>query len=474
MSLGITAKKEKDFSGWYSQILEKAELIDLRYNVKGFVVFRPLSALIIENMYDLWEKELQSKGHQPCFFPAIIPEENFRKESEHVEGFSPNVFWLKEIGEGGLALRPTSETAFYQLYHFWVRSWRDLPLKLYQRANIFRYETKATRPLLRGREFYWIESHNVFAQKKDAEAQVQEDINITEKNMHQKLGIPFLPLKRPQWDKFPGAEYTIGSDSLMPDGRVVQQPSTHLLNQSFAKSFDIKFIDKDKKEKYVWQTCYGPAMSRILASVIATHGDDSGLVLPFCISPAQVIIIPIYTNKNKSKIIKKAEEIKEKLTSHGLRAQIDNTEKTPGERFYNWELKGVPLRIEIGEKELTGKITLFLRDTKERIKVDIKDIEKQGNALDKRLKDKADKKFKDSILTCKNLYELKKAIKDRKIAKCSFCSIEKDGEKCAEIVEKEIQAFVRGIRYDKKETPAGKCILCNKKAKAVVYIAKSY
>jgi len=474
--ISFQRNKEINFSRWYSGILEKAEIVDIRYNVKGFTVIRPFGAEIIEKLYDLWEQELQKRRHKPCFFPTVIPEKNFKKEAEHVKGFSPEVFWLKPIGkgEGNLALRPTSETAFYQLYSLWIRSWRDLPLKLYQRANVFRLETKATRPLIRAREFLWIESHDAFSSREQAEAQVQEDIDITEKNMHEKLGIPFLALKRPDWDKFAGAEYTIGSDALMPDGKVIQQPSTHLLSQGFSKSFNIKFKDEKGNENLVWQTCYGPAMSRILASLIAVHGDDSGLVLPFNISPTQVVIIPIYTTKNKTRVLKKAQQIKEKLEKQNIKAEIDNTGKTPGDKFYHWELRGIPLRIELGEKELRGTLTLFLRDTKKRIKISVSGIKKQGEELDKRLKQKADKNFKSRITDCKTVEEIKKTLKERKIARCNFCSIEKKGEKCAETVEKKLSGFIQGTLHTQKEKPKGKCIFCGKKATAVVYIARSY
>jgi len=236
---GITVKKEENFSEWFTQVINKAELADLRYNLKGFVVFRPWSVLVMEKIYDLFEEELQKNGHLPCYFPSLIPKENFEKEAEHVKGFTPEVFWVtkaadKEL-EQELALRPTSETAFYKMYSTWIRSWRDLPLKLYQRAQVWRYETKATRPFIRSREFYWIEAHDCFATKEEAEQQVLQDIETTRKVMEEKLGIPFLPLRRPEWDKFAGALYTIGSDSLMPDGKVVQQPSTHMLGQGFAR-----------------------------------------------------------------------------------------------------------------------------------------------------------------------------------------------------------------------------------------------
>ena len=383
---GLSVKKEENFSKWYSEVIEKAEVTDIRSGIKGFIVIRPWGARIMENMYKLYEEALQKTDHQPSFFPIVIPEKNFKKEAEHVKGFSPQVFWLEKIkGEDKLALRPTSETVMYQMYALWIRSWRDLPFKLYQRANVYRYETKATRPLIRSREIYWIEAHNCFATKKQAEQQVQEDIKITEDVMHQKFGIPFLPIKRPQWDTFPGAEYTIGSDVFMPDGKLIQQPSTHFLGQGFAKSFNVKFKDKSGKEQYVWQTCYGPAISRILASVISTHGDNFGLILPFYIAPIQVIIVPIFTNKNKIKVIKESEKIKEKLLELGIKTEIDmDEEKRPGEKYYHWELKGVPFRLEIGGSELKEKkLTLFARDTRKKEKIAINNLSNIKNLGEK-------------------------------------------------------------------------------------------
>ena len=198
------------------------------------------------------------------------------------------------------------------MFSLWIRSWRDLPLKLYQRGSVFRLDTKATRPLIRSREILWIESHDAFATKQEAEAQVQEDIQTTEEVMHQKFGVPFLPMKRPEWDKFAGAEYTIGSDVLMPDGKLIQQPSTHLMGQKFSKVFDAKFKDEKGKEDFLWTTAYGPAISRILVSIIGIHGDDKGLVLPFCITPIKTVIIPIFTKNNKSTVLNYAKKFREK------------------------------------------------------------------------------------------------------------------------------------------------------------------
>ncbi len=476
---GITIKKDKNFSEWYQQVIDKADIVDIRYNVKGFIVIKSWGAMIIEEIYSLFEKELQKKGHKPVFFPTVIPEENFKMESEHVEGFTPQVFWLEKTqGKEKLALRPTSETAFYKLYSLWIRSHRDLPLKLYQRANIFRNETKATRPLIRAREFYWIEAHNCFATKKQAEEQVQEDIQITEKIMHQQLGIPFLPMKRPKWDTFAGAEYTVGSDVLMPDGKLIQQPSTHLLGQNFSKPFDIKFKNEKGEEEYVWQTCYGPAISRILASIISTHGDDNGLILPFCVSPIQTIIVPIFTKENKEKIIKESEKIKNILEKEGVKVEIDCSDKRPGEKYYEWELKGVPFRIEVGEKEIKEKkVILFYRDTKKKEKVSIKDLKKikeYGKELDKRILKKADDFLEKNITDCKNKEELELIMSSGGLARVNFCSTKKEGEKCAEYIEKKINAEVRGTIASKQEEANGKCIFCGKEAKEIVYIGKSY
>lgn len=258
--------KNRDFNSWYNEIVDKAELADIRYNVKGFVVFRPWSVIAMKAMYDIWEKELERRGHLPALFPAVIPESNFLTEKEHVEGFAPEVFWITEHGSGEkfeekLGLRPTSETAMYKMYSMWIRSYNDLPLKVYQSCQVWRHETKATKPFIRSREFHWIEAHDVFATREEAERQVIEDMEITQKCLLEQLGVPFLFFERPQWDKFAGAEKTFAADCLMPDGKVLQLPSTHFLGQNFAKAFNVKYTDKDGVEQYGWQTCYGDRKS---------------------------------------------------------------------------------------------------------------------------------------------------------------------------------------------------------------------
>jgi prolyl-tRNA synthetase len=477
---GITVKKDENFSEWYTQVVKKTELADLRYNVKGFLVFQPWSVLSMEKMYYYMERALQQKGHKPYWFPVVIPEKNLKKESSHVKGFTPEVFWINSHGnnepiEEKLALRPTSETAFYQMFSLWVRSYKDLPFKTYQRANVFRYETKATRPFLRSREFHWIEAHCAHATEQDAMKQVYEDMETTKEVLHDIYGLPFIFFQRPLWDKFPGAEKTFAADVLNPDGKVVQQPSTHLLKQTFAEAFNVKFRDKDEKEKYVHLTCYGPAISRIFASVIAVHGDDKGLRFPWEIAPLQVVIIPI---NDEEKINKLAEKLKKDISKFAS-AEIDYTDKRPGEKFNYWEMKGVPIRIDLGLKDIQNKkITLFRRDLNKKVVVNqnnvLNEIKKISRGITPNLTKKADKLFDNRIRNAKNLKEIKETIRQGAIARCAFCSLDKDGEKCAEIIEKEIEAQVRGTRLDEKEKPSGKCAVCGENAHHIVYIAKSY
>lgn len=478
---GLTARKSENFSEWFTQIVQKAELADLRYNVKGFLVFQPWSVLAMEKMYAFFESALQKKGHKPYWFPTLIPETNLKKESSHVKGFTPQVFWATEGGDTKfterLALRPTSETAFYQMFSLWIRSYKDLPFKTYQRANVFRYETKATRPFLRSREFHWIETHCVHATKDDAMKQVHEDMETTKEVLYDLFCLPFIFFERPAWDRFAGAERTFAADVLNPDGKVVQQPSTHLLSQEFPKGFDVKFKDKDEKDKYPWITCYGPAISRIFASVVIVHGDDKGLRFPWKIAPLKVVIVPIEDNE---KILSKAEELKRRISEvlGIINVEIDKSEKSAGEKFNHWEMKGVPLRIDLGKKEInTGKLSIFRRDLNKKEIIEEKDlilyINKIEKEFDSNLKKQADHIFDGLVKPAPNTKEIKKIIEEGGIARCHFCSIEKEGEKCAELIEKEIGAQVRGAKLG-EEKKNSKCAICNKAGKEIVYIARSY
>ncbi|MFA6420189.1 MAG: proline--tRNA ligase [archaeon] len=471
----------KQPSEWYTEIIKEAELADIRYGVKGCLVFQHWSVEAMELMYDFLEKDLKKRGHKNYWFPTLIPESYFYKEAEHIEGFSPEVFWVEKGGaeklEEKLALRPTSETAFYTMFAMWIRSYKDLPFKTYQRANVFRYESKATRPFLRSREFHWIETHCAFATQEEAFQNVLDDMETTKKIVYGVFGVPTIVFERPAWDKFAGAARTFGADAITPSGRVVQQPSTHMINQHFAKSFGVKFVDKDEKEKTPFTTCYGPAISRIFASVVLTHGDNKGLKFPFEIAPKQIVIIPIMAEK-EPKVLDKAKELYNKLEEAGYRVELDLTEKRPGEKYYYWEMKGVPLRIEVGPRDLAEqKVMLFRRDTASKVSISEKDLLKeigvQGKELSENLRESAKKSFEGLIKDVKSVDEIKKIV-GTGIARANFCSVEKDGEKCAELVEKETGGKIRGTRIDVKDKVFGGCVVCKKKAKNVVYIAKDY
>ena len=481
---GLSVGKMEDFGEWYTQIVQRAELADIRYNVKGFIVFRPWAVRMMNRMFQLLEKELERKGHQPTLFPALIPESNFRVEAEHVQGFLPEVFWVAEAGgsseklEERLALRPTSETAMYRMYALWIRGWRDLPLKLYQRCQVWRYEGKATRPFIRGREFYWIETHNAFATEEEALAQVKEDMETTEKTVHLEFGVPMLFFQRPEHDKFAGAVHTYAADTLMPDGRVLQLPSTHLLGQNFSKAFGITFLDQNGEEQYTWQTCYGPAVSRMVAAVISIHGDDKGLILPPRIAPLQVIIIPILFPQSEREVLEACDDVKETLESEGIVVEVDaRKEFTPGWKFNEWELRGVPLRIEIGPRDLRAKqVVLARRDTGEKQAVPLTNVPARTKEtleeIQKNLMARADKAFNAKIRTAQDYEELKRILNNEG----GFVHIDWCGNaECAKEIQEETNGgVIRGTLVGKNEKPGPNCIHCARPATQVVYISKQY
>ncbi len=438
------------------------EIVDIRYPVKGFIVIKPVGMKAIKKLYNLFENELEKNNHEPVHFPAVIPEQNLRKEEEHFKGFESEVFWITKAGlnelNEKLILRPTSETAIYPMYSLWIKSYRDLPLKYYISGTVWRYETKSTRPLIRGREFLWIETHCAFKNKEDAYKQISEDLSIAKKIVRDKLKIDFIMVRRPRWDTFAGAQETFAIDTLLPDGKVLQIATTHYLGENFAKVFNIKYVDSDMKEKYVHQTCFGIGINRILASVIHIHSDNIGIVYPSAL--ADGIVIPISEDA-----VEKAKEIAEKAN---LKLDLDFS-KTPGERFYYWDRKGVPYKLVIGKKEIEQNfISVYRRDGK---KYNIKDLKELENII----QDFDNSLFKPlKITNVSSFEELKKALDQKVIARACFCSVEKDGIDCYNKIKQELKAEVRGYRIDIQEQPEGNCIVCNRKANHVVYIAKQY
>jgi len=482
--IGITVSKEEDFSGWYTELITKAELADIRYNIKGFVVYREWATITIRRMYKKTEDLLDKKDHLPLTMPSLIPESNFLLEAEHVVGFAPEVFWVTQAGTSGkdlperLALRPTSETALYKMYSMWIRSYKDLPYKRYLSCQVWRYEGKMTRPFFRGREFHWIESHNVFATMEDAMKQVKEDMESTYQILRDECCIPIIFFQRPEWDKFAGAIHTYAADALMGSGKVLQLPSTHLLGQKFSKAFNVKFIDIDGEEKYGYQTCYGPSQSRNYGAMIAYLGDDNGLVLPFDLAPIQIVIIPIIFKGKEKIVLDKVKEIND-LFKDKYTIKIDDSDESAGNKFYHWELKGVPIRIEIGPRDIEKQQVIAVKrhDGKrfeikeENLKEKIDDI---AQNYTKEIKEKSLIDFESQVELAYEKDAAIEAIRNGKIVCCGFCSIDMEAIKCAEIVEKDIGGEVRGKRVDEEKHEFATCLICGKPAGCTVYIAKSY
>lgn len=475
---------KSNFSEWYNSIIKDAQLCDIRYGIKGFVVFMPWAVMTMNRMYAMYEDALERRDHQPALFPALIPESYLTRESDHVKGFVPEVFWVTEAGlnktEERYAMRPTSETAMYSMYSLWIHGTSDLPLKIYQRCQVWRYETKATKPFIRSREFHWIEAHNCFATRDQAMAQVHEDMEMAQEIIHGKFCIPFIFFKRPQWDKFAGAENTFAADTLMPDGRALQLPSTHMLGQHFSKAFDIKYTDKEGKSEYVWQTCYGPAISRIYAALIATHGDDKGLVLPVRLAPTQVVIVPIVKEETKEKVLEKCKEIKKSIDCCFV-VKIDDSEKTPGFKFNEWEMKGVPIRLELGMRDIdAGIVVVARRDTGEKMKIPFADLDAKldeiAQSIDTNLLSKADAWFATKVLSSSKMDELNTILETQPgFVSVPFCTDDFAGEKCADLVKEKCQANIRGSKFDSNEKPKGeKCIACGSSATIYLYAARQY
>ncbi|AGB50051.1 prolyl-tRNA synthetase, family I [Methanomethylovorans hollandica DSM 15978] len=470
-----TLPSKKDFSEWYNELLRIAEIMDVRYPVKGLYVWYPFGFTIRKNVYNII-RELLDKDHMETMFPLLIPENEFMKEAEHIKGFEDEVYWVTHGGTSPLdvklALRPTSETAIYPMYKLWVRSHADLPLKLYQIVNTFRYETKHTRPLIRLREITsFKEAHTVHATWQEAAEQVDEAIKIYIE-FYYRLAVPVLASKRPDWDKFPGADYTIAVDALMPDGKTLQVGTAHHLGDNFARTFDIKYENPAGEQVYAHQTCYGVS-ERSIAALISIHGDDKGLVLPPEVAPIQVVIIPIVF-KDSSDVIQACEKVQQLLQDAGIRVKIDLSDDRPGAKYYRWEMKGVPLRLEIGPRDLkNGVAVLVRRDTGEKRQVPLENISHESKetlkVIQSTLFEKAVADMQARIFVCSTLEDVNEKLSEG-IALLPWC-----GDKaCGLQIEEEIGAGILGIPTDQEEGHKGHCPVCGKDASVKVYVARKY
>jgi prolyl-tRNA synthetase len=472
---GIMIKKEEDLPEWYVQVVQKAELADYG-PVQGTIAVRPYAYQIWEMIQKIFDEKIKKTGHKNAYFPMFIPESFLRKEAEHFKGFTPEVFWVTHSGDTKLgerlAVRPTSETIIYNFYSKWIRSWRDLPMLLNQWCNILRAEIKSTKPFIRGSEFLWQEGHTAHATEKEADDEMKYILKEYVDLAQSYLAIPVLMGRKSEMEKFPGALITTTFESMMPDGKALQMGTSHNLGQNFSKPFEIKFLDKDEKMKYVWTTSWGIS-TRLIGALIMVHGDDKGLILPPKIAPYQIVIIPIYYKAGEKKaVLKKAEEVKEELKDYRVFVD-DRSEYTPGWKFNEWEMKGVPLRIEIGPKDVKANKVIFVRrDTgkKEAVvdKLVSKDVKKTLESIQKGLFDKAKKQLDSMTHSVKSYDEFKKAAEKGGFVKASWC-----GEQhCEEQIKIETAATIRIIPFKKERT--GKCVYCNKEGKEVVYFAKAY
>lgn len=467
----------KEFSTWFHNILEEAEITDSRYPIKGMNVWLPNGFKIRKHTLNIL-RDLLDKEHEEVLFPLLIPEDELAKEAIHVKGFEEEVYWVTKGGltelNKKMALRPTSETAMYPMFNLWVRSHIDLPMKFYQIVNTFRYETKHTRPLIRVREITTFkEAHTVHSTAEDAENQVKKAVDLY-KDFFDILGIPYILTKRPSWDKFPGADYTLAFDTMLPDGKTLQIGTIHNLGTTFAKTFDITFEDEDGDHKYVYQTCYGLS-DRVIASVIGVHGDESGLILPSEIAPYQVVIIPIIFKKGGDEVITACNKIKNELEEAGIRVILDNSDKRPGKKYYKWELNGVPIRIELGPKDLKNNNAIFVRrDTKEKITISLEEnivlkIKELTSEINKNLYIKSNEKMQSRIRDVKSLNEIKEILeKERGIISIPWCGHEECGKQIEEITNIDI------LGTDETKIVDGNCINCGDKAKFKTFMAKTY
>lgn len=468
---------KSDFSEWYNEILRMAEITDVRYPVKGLYAWFPFGYELKKNVYELLKNLHFERGHSEVQFPLLIPKGKLMKEAEHVASFEEEVFWVDRAGkkklDEPLALRPTSETSIYPLVKEWIRSHTDLPYKLFQVVNTFRYETKHTRPLIREREINdFKEAHTFHRNWEKAEEQIEEASEIYD-SFFNELGVPFVVTKRPEWDKFPGADYTIAYDTIMPDGKALQIGTMHNLGSNFAETFDIEFENEEGEMQNVHQTCYGIS-SRCVASLISVHGDDKGLVLPPEFSPTQVVIIPIlFSDSVKEEILEKCDEIKRELEEENVDVKLDDSDKRPGNKFYKWELKGVPLRIEIGPNDIENdQCVLVRRDNGEKIEVDLDST--KGKVLNlfedikQNLKDKAKQKMTSKTSMVNSVREGEKKLKEGGLIEFSWCN----NKDCGKKLEDKLDADLLGSKLD--EEPDKKCINCDKEGEKVAVMAKTY
>jgi prolyl-tRNA synthetase len=480
MATAKREKRDKHFGKWFRRMLIEAEILDYRYPIKGCGVWLPYGYKIRRLVTQLLRDLHDSKGHSEVQFPIMVTETNLRKESAHIKDFENEVFWVTHGGTKPLeiryALRPTSETAIYPMLKLWIRSHADLPQKLYQVGSVFRCETKTTRPIIRVREVTTFkEAHTAHATSEEAEAQVEEALQIY-KDFFDSCGVPYVISRRPDWDKFPGALYSLSFDVILPDGRTLQSGTVHNLGQNFSKAFDIQFETLQGTHEFVWQTCYGIS-ERAIASMLSVHGDDNGIVIMPNIAPTQVVIVPIVQKENQTPVIEACKSVAGGLKEMGLRVETDQRDGlTPGAKFFYWELRGVPVRVEIGPRDVQKEqVVLVRRDNFRKEACPLSELQSRlpqlMETMSAEMPETARRWMKDHTHRVSSLEEANKLLaKKAGIVELPWCG----GAECGHRLEERVNARLLGTPVDTQDRADRKCAVCGGNTLDLVRVAVAY
>jgi len=474
----ITLKSD-DFSKWYGEIIRKAELADYA-PIRGMMVIRPYGYSIWENIQKSMDRRIKASGHTNAYFPMFIPESFLQKETDHLEGFSPEVAWVTQGGkeelEERLAVRPTSEAIIGNMYSKWIKSYRDLPVLINQWANIVRWE-KVTRPFLRTTEFLWQEGHTAHETSEEAQEETLKILELYREFAENELAIPVLSGEKTDKEKFAGASATYCIEALMSDGKALQMGTSHNLGQHFSKVFNIRFEDRNQQLQYVWQTSWGVS-TRLVGAVIMAHGDDSGLKIPPRIAPIQVVIVPISVGNWKEMVLPEALKLEQELNAAGIRVKLDTREEfTPGWKFSDWEMRGVPLRLEIGPRDIKNRqVVAARRDTREKVSIKLDEIGVKSrellDSIQKQMLETARRFQLENTHEVEDYAEFKQVMENRRgFIRTLWCG----DPACEERIKQETMATIRVVlAAEQSPGEKGGCIACGRQTDKVVYFARAY
>ncbi|MGB8934367.1 MAG: proline--tRNA ligase [Candidatus Nitrosopolaris sp.] len=479
--IGITVKKNENFSDWYTQVIWKAGLADYA-PVKGFIVLKPYGYAIWELIKDILDRKFKETGHQNGFLPLLIPESLLAKEKNHFTGFTPEVYWVTRAGENELteklALRPTSETIAYSIFSRWIASYRDLPIKINFWNSALRAEIKATKPFIRNSEFLWQEGHTVHADKQEAKAEVMLILEIYQRLIEDHLAIPTIAGLKSEKEKFVGADYTCTLEGMMTDGKALQMATSHHLGQNFSKPFEIRYLGQDNQQHFAWQTSWGISW-RLIGALVMMHGDDKGLLLPPYIAPIQVVIVPIFRDKESIQVKSKAQEVANVLRKSGVRIIVDERDEyTSGWKFNEWEVKGVPLRINLGPRDIkNAQLELVRRDTMQKSTINesvlVDSVLSILNEIQTNLLLRT-KEIQRQFTSRTDSYDTFKSILD---TKGGFIYTRWCGEQsCETKVKEETGADLRVIPFECEEEVdlLMNCVYCRKPANKIAIFGRAY